>query len=649
MKLKHNKIFNFSMVAAACVVFLLGNRLGIIILDSSDKGPMGILNSIAYLIPSFAFSNEGFKISFEAIPFLIGIVFLFIAFLTCMWGVTWRKNYRVKEEHGSARYGTQEEADELKNDVFQDNIIFSKDIWLNLDTRMTFLNDNVLVIGGSGSGKTRFYIKPNLLQMHTNYVVTDPKGSVIREIGNALESNGYDLKVFNLVNMNNSMRYNPFAYIYKANDVFKFVNNLISNTSDENKTGGDDFWVKSEIALLTAIIFLVMGTADDEDKNMRSVMELIDLAEASEEDENMKSVLDIIFDDLNEELQPLLNSEDRIVVRACKNTYEYLACRQYSLFKKGAGKTVKSILISVGVRMSIFNLPELDELLTYDELDLTTIGRPKVKEGMEGLDDNDPNKYVKTALFVIISDSDRTFSFMASILFQQLFDMLYMIADSKESQRLPIHTRFLLDECANIGKIPDLEIKVATMRSRGISADFMLQNLAQLKNLYKDSWETIVGNCDTTLFLGGKEYSTLEYLSKFIGNATVDYLSVSETRGQQSSYSKSNQLISRQLLAPDEIGRLKRNKCIMHIRGFNIFEDTKYDLMKHPNIDLTTDSKDFQKRVTNRYNFAKIIKKKRERGELQSTYIQQANILGSEEIDNDMLDISISDMEMLDH
>lgn len=479
-------------------------------------------------------------------------------------------------------------ASPLADSEDDNNMIFSQNIKVSMNTRKTFLNNNVLLIGGSGSGKTRYEVKPNALQMNGNYIITDPKGSLLPEIAHAFEHEGYEIKILNLVDMSKSMRYNPFQYIYKPNDVLKFVNNLVENTTKQNASnGGDDFFVKAEIAFITAIIFYILACGDKDEQNMNTVMDLIDLADASEEDENAESVLDVMFNLLSEN-----NKIERERGILNKNSYSYLAERQYNLYKKAAGKTAKSILISVGVRMGIFNIPEVSHLLSGDELNLRTIGEPIMRNG----------KPVKTALFVIISDSDSTFSFLASILYQQLYDMLYMIADSREGGRLPIHTRFIQDEFANVGKQKDFEVKIATMRSREISVMVILQNLAQLKNLYKDSWETIFGNCDSTIFLGGKEPSTTEYLSKLIGNTTIDYNSISETKGSNWSYSTSNQLIQRPLIAPDEISRLKPDECLIHIRGQHIFRDKKYKLENHKRIGLTTDASNKEDAKRNRYD-----------------------------------------------
>lgn len=586
---KDKKLIIFLLIV---LIFLIGNRYALLIQYHDALGTTFLaipVYACADFFKSFAESFLGFKVGMDIFSISFGILFNVSIYIAYKRRLNKRHNYRYGEEHGSARYGNiEEEANELKDTDFYNNMLLSDKVSISMDTRKTFLNDNLMVIGGSGSGKTRFHVKPNILQMNCNYIITDPKLGLVPEVSNAFLKNGYEFKILNLKDMSRSMCYNPFKYFKKANDVLKFINSLISNTSKENaNSGGDDFFVKSEIALLTAIVFYIMACGKDNEKQIGTLMDLIDLAEASEEDENMESPLDIMFQELNERNAIMKENE-----MLDKSDYGYLAERQYRLYKKAAGKTAKSILISVGVRMGIFNLPELKHLLSKDELDLESIGKPN-------LDEN--GKMIKTVLFVGISDSDSTFTFIASLLYQQLFDILYTIADEANGSRLPIHTRFMLDEFANIGKIPDFEIKIATMRSREISVCVLLQNLAQLKNLYKDSWETIFGNCDTTLFLGGKEPSTLEYFSKLIGNTTIDHLSISENKGgsNNGSYSQSNNLISRPLIAPDEIGRLGTMECLTHVRGKHIFRDKKYDLFVHPNIELTTDSKNVSDNIFN--------------------------------------------------
>lgn len=568
------------------VLFYIGNRAVWLYNDAISDG-MNIVNGILFItndfLKSFGFSYYFLGISFKWNALLGGLVVIALAYFGYMYNSTKRRNFREKEEHGSARYGKIEsEASELSNkdDPFYTKI-YSQNIDVSLNTRDTFLNDNTLIIGGSGSGKTRYYLKPNALNLSCNYVISDPKDEVVHQIGKAFYENYYSIKYLNVDDMTKSMHYNPLNYIYEANDVFSFVNTLVESTNKSNQNaGGDEFFEKAEIALLTCLIFYVLGEVPENERNMNSVMDLIDMAEASEEDETKESELDGLFKILQQEYDLKREEGERID----KNSYSYLALRQYNLYKKAAGKTAKSILISVGVRMQVFNLPQMINLLRDDELHLEDFANPKtiIVDGKKQLQ--------KSVLFVAISDSDSSFHFLATIIFQQLFNLLYKEAKKKKGQRLPIHTRFMLDEFANVAKMKDFEKIIATVRSREISVDVIIQNLAQLKNAYKDSWETIEGNCDVLLFLGGKEYSTLERLSKIIGNTTVDYISYTQNKGGQSqSYSINNQLISRALLAPDEIGRLARDECLVNIRGYHIFRDKKYNLLQHPNIDYTTD------------------------------------------------------------
>lgn len=581
------------------LLFLIGNRFGAYYQYLSAHGetfPMVLIDTLLGL--GVSIKILGFLPSFDLLSISCGLILVACVCGVAVFKITSRKNYRSGEEYGSAEYGNIDKLQEkFKDDEEKNNMICSKKIEISMDTRKTFLNDNICVIGGSGSGKTRFFNKPNILQMNCNYVVTDPKTSLIRETANAFFQNGYDVKIMDFIHTENSMHYNPFVYIQKPLDVYKFVNNLVANTKDKTKSAGsDDFFEKAEIALLTACCFYVMATGEPQERNINTVMDLIDLAEASEEDENMKSQLDFMFEDLEQELHMKME-EAGDSSYLFKNGYDYLAIRQYNLYKKAAGKTAKSILISVGVRMAPFNLPEVRELMGDDTVDLYSIGNPmKDKNG----------KLKKSILYIGISDSDKSLNFIPAIMYQQLFDILYLQADSTPQGRLPIHTRFILDEFANIGQIPEFEVKIATMRSREISVNVILQNMAQLKKTYKEDWETIFGNCDTTLFLGGKEYSTLEYTSKMIGNGTFDYQTVSETKGANPTYTIGNQLINRALLDPSEIGRLGSNECLVLIRGQQVFKDKKYPLKTHTNIDFTTDSEDKKLKKENYFDDEKI-------------------------------------------
>ena len=420
-----------------------------------------ILKMVTDFLPSFSSSYLGYSFNVSTVALIMSIGAGLATVVAMIYSCMNKKQYMEGEEHGTARYGyINEEASSLRDEDEKNNIPYSKNISISMNTRKTWLNNNTLTIGGSGSGKTYSHVKPSALQMNCNYVITDPKDTLVREIGNAFAAYGYDIKYLNLVDMSRSMKYNPLRYIDKPSDVLKFVNNFISNTTKENANqGGDDFFVKAEIAWLTFAIFFILACGDENERNLNTVMDLLDLADASEEDENAKCVLDVMVDQLEESYNQLKDEgyED-------KNSYTFLAIRQYHLYKKAAGKTAKSILISIGVRLAVFNIPELKELLSDDELHLEEIGKPRIDE---------KGNMIKTVLFVAISDYDSTYSFMASVIYQQLYEILYRIADSTPKGKLPIHTRFILDEFANTGKQQDFEIKIATMRSREISVDII--------------------------------------------------------------------------------------------------------------------------------------------------------------------------------
>lgn len=577
--LKKNK---FNIILGICA-FLIGNRLSLYYQFLCSQGKeFPILETLNGIIKSYSLSILGISIGIDIFSILWGLLSVCIVMLIVLYYKSSRRNYRSGEEHGSARYGDiKNEGNPLKDTDEKNNIILSQNMRLSMNTRLTFLNNNVCIVGGSGSGKTFYFNEPNILNMSCNYIITDPKLSLLPEVGKAFLQNDYDIKILDLIHIDNSMHYNPLKYINKPLDVYKFINNLVANTNDKNTNStADPFFEKAEITFLSAVTFFIMAVASPEEQNISSIMELLDLAEASEEDENMKSPLDFMFEELDEENKMLMNEMGESSY-LYKNGYAYLACLQYNLFKKAAGKTAKSVLISVGVRMSIFNLPEMHTLLDDDTIDLYTIGNPK--KDYHGT-------LKKTVMFIGVSDSDITLNFIAAIMYQQLFDLLYIQADSTSEHKLPIHTRFMLDEFANIGKIPDFDIKIATMRSREISVNVILQDLAQLKKNYKESWETVFGCCDTTLFFGGKDYSTWEYLSKMIGNATYDYLNISETKGSNSSVSKSNNLIQRPLIDPAEMGRLGRDECLVMIRGQHVFRDKKFNPLNHRNFNLTANA-----------------------------------------------------------
>jgi len=466
------------------------------------------------------------------------------------------KKYRHGMEYGSARWGTPKDIESFMAPKFADNIILTKTERLMMSNRppdpKNARNKNVLVVGGSGSGKTRFWLKPNLLQCHSSYVVTDPKGSIVVECGNALLKNGYRLKILNTINFKKSMHYNPFAYVHSEKDILKLVTTLMTNTKGEG-SGGDPFWEKSERLLLTALIAYLHYEAPVEEQNFATLLEMLNTMQVLEDDEEYQNPVDLLFEEL------------------AKKKPNSFAGRQYKLYKLAAGKTAKSILISCGARLAPFDIQELRDLTMYDELQLDTLGDKK------------------TALFLIMSDTDSTFNFLISMVYTQLFNLLCDKADDVYGGKLPIHVRCLIDECANIGQIPNLEKLVATIRSREISACLVLQARSQLKAIYKDNADTIVGNMDSQIFLGGSEPTTLKDLSEMLGKETIDAFNTSDTRGNSPSYGTTFQKMGHELLSRDELAVLDGGKCILQLRGVRPFLSDKYDLTQHPNYKLTSD------------------------------------------------------------
>ena len=466
------------------------------------------------------------------------------------------KKYRHGMEYGSARWGTPKDIEPFMAPKFFDNIILTKTERLMMSNRppdpKNARNKNVLVVGGSGSGKTRFWLKPNLLQCHSSYVVTDPKGSIVVECGNALLKNGYKLKILNTINFSKSMHYNPFAYVHSEKDILKLVTTLMTNTKGEG-SGGDPFWEKSERLLLTALIAYLHYEAPVEEQNFATLLEMLNTMQVLEDDEEYQNPVDLLFEELG------------------KKKPNSFAVRQYKLYKLAAGKTAKSILISCGARLAPFDIQELRDLTMYDELQLDTLGDKK------------------TALFLIMSDTDSTFNFLISMVYTQLFNLLCDKADDVYGGKLPIHVRCLIDECANIGQIPNLEKLVATIRSREISACLVLQARSQLKAIYKDNADTIVGNMDSQIFLGGSEPTTLKDLSEMLGKETIDAFNTSDTRGNSPSYGTTFQKMGHELLSRDELAVLDGGKCILQLRGVRPFLSDKYDLTQHPNYKLTSD------------------------------------------------------------
>ena len=466
------------------------------------------------------------------------------------------KKYRHGMEYGSARWGNAKDIEPFMAPKFSDNIILTKTERLMMSNRppdpKNARNKNVLVVGGSGSGKTRFWLKPNLLQCHSSYVVTDPKGSIVVECGNALLKNGYKLKILNTINFKKSMHYNPFAYVHSEKDILKLVTTLMTNTKGEG-SGGDPFWEKSERLLLTALIAYLHYEAPVEEQNFATLLEMLNTMQVLEDDEEYQNPVDLLFEEL------------------AKKKPNSFAGRQYKLYKLAAGKTAKSILISCGARLAPFDIQELRDLTMYDELQLDTLGDKK------------------TALFLIMSDTDSTFNFLISMVYTQLFNLLCDKADDVYGGKLPIHVRCLIDECANIGQIPNLEKLVATIRSREISACLVLQARSQLKAIYKDNADTIVGNMDSQIFLGGSEPTTLKDLSEMLGKETIDAFNTSDTRGNSPSYGTTFQKMGHELLSRDELAVLDGGKCILQLRGVRPFLSDKYDLTQHPNYKLTSD------------------------------------------------------------
>ena len=466
------------------------------------------------------------------------------------------KKYRHGMEYGSARWGTPKDIEPFMAPKFEDNIILTKTERLMMSNRppdpKNARNKNVLVVGGSGSGKTRFWLKPNLLQCHSSYVVTDPKGTIVLECGNAMLKNGYKVKILNTINFSKSMHYNPFAYVHSEKDILKLVTTLMTNTKGEG-SGGDPFWEKSERLLLTALIAYLHYEAPVEEQNFATLLEMLNTMQVLEDDEEYQNPVDLLFEEL------------------AKKKPNSFAGRQYKLYKLAAGKTAKSILISCGARLAPFDIQELRDLTMYDELQLDTLGDKK------------------TALFLIMSDTDSTFNFLISMVYTQLFNLLCDKADDVYGGKLPIHVRCLIDECANIGQIPNLEKLVATIRSREISACLVLQARSQLKAIYKDNADTIVGNMDSQIFLGGSEPTTLKDLSEMLGKETIDAFNTSDTRGNSPSYGTTFQKMGHELLSRDELAVLDGGKCILQLRGVRPFLSDKYDLTQHPNYKLTSD------------------------------------------------------------
>ena len=501
-----------------------------------------------------AFSNP--LPSIHPIDLIVGIIVGAVLRLAVYLKGKNAKKFRHNVEYGSARWGTHGDIEPFEDPTFANNVILSQTERITMNSRPSqpkyARNKNVLIVGGSGSGKTRFWLKPNLLQMHSSYVVTDPKGSIACECGNALLKNGYRIKIFNTINFKKSMHYNPFAYIHSEKDILKLVTTLIANTKGESK-GGDDFWLKAETLLYTALIGYIHYEAPEEEQNFSTLLEMINAMEVREDDEEFKNPVDLMFEELE------------------KQNPDHFAVRQYAKYKLAAGKTAKSILVSCGARLAPFDIKELRDITAYDELELDTLGDKK------------------TVLFLIMSDTDATFNFLISMIYTQLFNLLCEKADDVYGGRLPVHVRCLIDECANIGQIPNLEKLVATIRSREISACLVLQAKSQLKAIYKDNADTIIGNMDSQIFLGGSEQTTLKDLNASLGKETIDMFNTGESRGSNMSYNLNYQKLGKDLMSIDELAVMDGSKCIVQVRGVRPFMSDKYDITQHPNYRLTSD------------------------------------------------------------
>ena len=523
-----------------------------------------------HIMEGFAAAFQSALPSFHPIDLCVGIAAaLLIRLAVYIKGKNARK-FRKNIEYGSARWGNAEDIKPYVDPTFANNVILTQTERLTMNSRpkdpKTARNKNVLVVGGSGSGKTRFFIKPNLMQLHSSYVVTDPKGSIVVECGKLLQRNQYRIKILNTINFKKSHHYNPFAYLHSEKDILKLVTTLIANTQGDGKSG-DDFWRKAETLLYTALIGYIYYEAPVEEQNFATLIEMINTMEVREDDEDFKNPVDLMFEEL------------------AKREPHHFAVRQYAKYRLAAGKTAKSILISCGARLAPFDIQELREITSYDELELDTLG-DKIYDNPDAKD----GSFKKTALFLIMSDTDSTFNFLISMIYSQLFNLLCEKADDQYKGRLPVHVRCLIDEAANIGQIPNLEKLMATIRSREISACLVLQAQSQLKALYKDNADTIIGNCDTSIFLGGKEPTTLKELNQALGKETIDTFNTGESRGREVSHSLNYQKLGKDLATVDELAVLDGSKCILQLRGVRPFLSNKFDITQHRNYKYLSDA-----------------------------------------------------------
>ena len=551
---------------------LLGTKCG----QAARLAPgMDFSQKALHILDGFRLAFESLLPSFHPADLLVGALIAAALRLAVYVKGKNAKKFRKNTEYGSARWGTHEDIAPYIDPVFENNIILTQTESLTMNNRpkdpRTARNKNVLVIGGSGSGKTRFFIKPNLMQCQSkdypvSFVVTDPKGSIVVECGRLLEKNNYRIKIFNTINFSKSMHYNPFAYIHSEKDILKLVNTLICNTKGDGKSG-DDFWVKAETLLYCALIGYIHYEAPEEEQNFATLIELVNAMEVREDDETFENPVDIAFKELE------------------KDKPNHFAVRQYKKYKLAAGKTAKSINISCGARLAPFDIAELREITMYDELELDTLG-DKIYDNPDAKD----GKFKKTALFLIMSDTDSTFNFLISMIYSQLFNLLCEKADDQYKGRLPVHVRCLIDEAANIGQIPNLEKLMATIRSREISACLVLQAQSQLKALYKDNADTIIGNCDTSIFLGGKEPTTLKELNQALGKETIDTFNTGESRGREVSHSLNYQKLGKDLATVDELAVLDGSKCILQLRGVRPFLSNKFDITQHKNYRYLSDA-----------------------------------------------------------
>ena len=551
---------------------LLGTKCG----QAARLAPgMDFTQKALHILDGFRLAFESLLPSFHPTDLLVGILIAAALRMAVYVKGKNAKKFRKNMEYGSARWGTHEDIVPYIDPVFENNIILTQTESLTMNNRpkdpKTARNKNVLVIGGSGSGKTRFFIKPNLMQCQSkdypvSFVVTDPKGSIVVECGRLLEKNNYRIKIFNTINFSKSMHYNPFAYIHSEKDILKLVNTLICNTKGDGKSG-DDFWVKAETLLYCALIGYIHYEAPEEEQNFATLIELVNAMEVREDDETFENPVDIAFKELE------------------KDKPNHFAVRQYKKYKLAAGKTAKSINISCGARLAPFDIAELREITMYDELELDTLG-DKIYDNPDAKD----GRFKKTSLFLIMSDTDSTFNFLISMIYSQLFNLLCEKADDQYKGRLPVHVRCLIDEAANIGQIPNLEKLMATIRSREISACLVLQAQSQLKALYKDNADTIIGNCDTSIFLGGKEPTTLKELNQALGKETIDTFNTGESRGREVSHSLNYQKLGKDLATVDELAVLDGSKCILQLRGVRPFLSNKFDITQHKNYRYLSDA-----------------------------------------------------------